>query len=706
MKTEEYKMRKTNMIFSLLLVAVFIVTSCSPAQTPVATMEQPTVEEPTATSAAIEVKEATPTTVVVETTKYKEAPMLADKVAKGELPPVEERISGNPLVTEVVDAIGKYGGVLNVKSGGIGWGDIQMYISEPPIKYKPDLAGYEAAAVESYEWSEDGKTFTIHMRKDMRWSDGEPYTSEDWRFWWEDLALNEDYKVVSVPSWLRNTDKTPITMEFPDDYTVVWKAKDRALWIDPYYMAQGFWEFAGPMMKPAHYLKQYHPKYATDKTYDDLAKIDSWATTPGYPCLFAWCYKGPIKENEVYAFERNPYYYRVDTEGNQLPYIDTIQIHIVSDAQAGLLACTQGKFDVAVRECGGTGDIPLLEEKAASGGYHLMKGWKAGWGAFPNYLVNQYYVEGGGNYPNDTPEMPAQIRALLRNKDFRQALAYGVDRQRIMDVAFNGSGVLSQNLISPQSWHFAGTEGQAVFKKWLTTYTEFDVEKANTLLDGIGMIDKNGDGWRDLPNTGDDFTLLIEFGGWGGSEVQAASAPEMKIQYEENLKIKVNVVNVGGTPKEWTTYQNGFSMLYAAGSADVDIWTFPDWVFGIRGATFMGLEGRYFMKGGEACTDQPTEGNQFPCGVEPEPGSPAAKLQEIYVKGQNTKSAEERHKLIWEAIQVHLDEGPFAIGISGDQPWPVLVKDYVRNVLDFGVTGPWAPSTPGNGNPCQWWIDQ
>jgi peptide/nickel transport system substrate-binding protein len=302
--------------------------------------------------------------------------------------------------------------------------------------------------------------------------------------------------------------------------------------------------------------------------------------------------------------------------------------------------------------------------------------------------------------------MAAQIRALLRNKDFRRALAYGVDRQRLIDVVWNGSGQPSQNLISPQSWHFASPEGQVVYKKWLTTFTEFDVAKANALLDGIGMVDKNGDGWRDLPNTGDDFTLLIEFGGWGGTEAQAAAAPEMKVQYEENLKIKVNVVNVGGTPKEWTTYQNGFSMLYAAGSADVDIWTFPDWVFGTRGATFMGLEGRWFMKGGVQCTDKPSEGNPYPCGIKPEPGSPAAKLQEIYVKGQNTKSIEDRHKLIWEAIQVHLDEGPFAIGISGDQPYPVLAKNYMRNILDFGVTGPWAPSTPGNTNPCQWWIDQ
>ncbi|UCH85626.1 MAG: hypothetical protein JSW50_08060, partial [Candidatus Latescibacterota bacterium] len=96
------------------------------------------------------------------------------------------------------------------------------------------------------------------------------------RFYWEDIANDEDYKVITVKGYFRNADGSPIEMTFPDDYTVVWTSKDRGLYIDPFYMAQGFWEYAKEMMKPAHYLKAYHPKYNADATYEDLEQIDKW----------------------------------------------------------------------------------------------------------------------------------------------------------------------------------------------------------------------------------------------------------------------------------------------------------------------------------------------------------------------------------------------------------------------------------------------
>ena len=241
--------------------------------------------------------------------------------------------------------------------------NVQLYFAtEAPIKWKADLTGYEPALVESYEWSEDGKTFTMHMRPGLKWSDGEPYTTADWKFWWEDFALNPDQKLWSIPAYLRNTDGTPIDITFPDDYTVVWTSKDRPLNIDPYFMAQGYWEFAHNFMKPAHYLKEYHPKYTTSgKTWEDFATIDKWWQTPGYPCLFAWCLTELSSDGQNYTFTRNPYYWRVDAEGNQLPYIDAINVEIVADEQTRILNCSQGKYDTAFRICGGPNDIPFLK---------------------------------------------------------------------------------------------------------------------------------------------------------------------------------------------------------------------------------------------------------------------------------------------------------------------------------------------------------
>ena len=116
------------------------------------------------------------------------------------------------------------------------------------------------------------------------------------------------------------------------------------------------------------------------------------------------------------------------------------------------------------------------------------------------------------------------------------------------------------------------------------------------------------------------------------------------------------------------------------------------------------LEGRWYASGKDTC--KLVEKQPYSCGIKPADGSPAAKLQALYDKGRDLKTIEERHQVVWDAIQVYIDEGPFDIGVSGDQPMPIIVKNYMKNVLDFGVVGPWAPSTPGNQIVATWWMDK
>jgi peptide/nickel transport system substrate-binding protein len=133
-------------------------------------------------------------------------------VAAGTLPPLAERLPQTPLVTTPVEGVGQYGGTLHTASWWPEVGNVQLYFAvEAPIKWKADLTGYEPALVEAYSWSEDGKTFTMNMRKGLKWSDGEPYTSADWKFYWEDLANAADQKLYNVPAYLRNDDGSPIT---------------------------------------------------------------------------------------------------------------------------------------------------------------------------------------------------------------------------------------------------------------------------------------------------------------------------------------------------------------------------------------------------------------------------------------------------------------------------------------------------------------
>lgn len=702
-------MKKIQLLLSVMVVLVMFISSCTPA-TPTAAPATEAPKEEVATEApggAIEAKQDTATPVpTVEASKYKESPALEALVADGKLPPVEERLPVNPLTTAPVESIGKYGGTLYTASWWPEAGNVQLYFAvEAPIKWKADLTGYEPALAESYEWSEDGTRFTIHLREGLKWSDGEPYTSADWKFYWEDLMLAEDQKLYTIPAYLRDSEGNPITMEFPDEYTVVW-VSDKAQWIQPYFMAQGSWEFAKTMMKPAHYLKQFHPKYDTSKTWQDMEAADKWWQTPDYPCLFAWCMTERSTDGTRYVYGRNPYYWRVDTEGNQLPYIDNIDVEIVSDEQVRLLNVSQGKYDTAFRVVGNPNDIPFLEEQAEAGGYHLLENYLNGAGAWPGYMVNQDYVEGGKNYENDTPEKAAEIRTLLRDKRFRQALSIGFDRVRLIDVAWNGIGEPKNYTISPQSWHFASPEGKKVYDEMANNYIEFDVDAANALLDELGMT-KGADGFRTLPS-GEPFIMTIDVSDWGGSlKVQTDAAAEMVNQWETNLGIKCEVKNLQGQPDLDTRTNEGYYMLRGAHVSEIDIWTYPDWIFPIVNRYYWPLEGRWYAKGGDACVTTSEETAYKECGLKPEPGSPAEKLQAIYEEGQKESDVQKRHELVWKAFrEVHIAEGPFIIGVAGDQRMPIVVKDYMRNILDFGVVGPWAPATPGNQVVAQWWMDK
>jgi len=220
------------LLLSFVVVLAMVFTACKPKATPT---PAPTTQAPAATPV--------PKTEEPAKSKYKEAPMLAELVKAGKLPPVDERLPLDVVVVPVVESIGKYGGTWNDLTWWEGAGNIKMELYDPPIRWKADLTGYEPGLlIEMPTWTDDGKTITFKFRRGIKWSDGEPFTTADLKFWWEDLAKNEDYKTNQVPWWARNSDGTPITMEFPDDYTWVLKF-DKPQYIMPYVLAQGFWEW-------------------------------------------------------------------------------------------------------------------------------------------------------------------------------------------------------------------------------------------------------------------------------------------------------------------------------------------------------------------------------------------------------------------------------------------------------------------------------
>ncbi len=669
------------LVTGLAIVATIISGCAKPTPAPTEVPTEAPAEKPT---------EAPPTEVP---SAYNEAPMLADKVAAGELPPVDERLPEEPVVIPVVESVGQYGGTWHNVTWWPGCGNIKMVLYDPPVRWKADYTGYEPGLAESYEWSDDGKTITFKFRKGIKWSDGEPFTTEDLKFWWEDLAQNPDYKTVQVPWWARNSDGSPITMEFPDDYTWVLHF-DTPQWIMPYVLAQGFWEWE-PLMKPKHFLTQWHPKYTEGADYDTLDQMDRWFETPGYPCLMAWCLK-EFTPGETWLFERNPYYWKVDPEGNQLPYIDYVHVELVEDLETRKLRVAQGSYECTFRGVDDPTEIPFLTEQSEANNYRIVPGWMNGAGAWPGFMVNMDYHEEQEYDPATESEESKEIRELVRTREFRKGLSVALDRQRIVDVVWEGIGTPQAFTISPQSWHFASPEGQKVFEEWAAADAEYDPEKAKEYFDSIGFVDQDGDGWRDLPS-GKSFTLVIDLNDWGGERV-TTEATEVYKKNLEDVGVKVLVNNVIGQPEAATRGNYGVGwVLRTTHASELDIWTYPDWIFPLRGggegSRSFPMQGLWYQSGGEE-------------GWEPEPGSPAAKLQALYRKGLQEPDEQKRHEIVWEAIRVHIEDGPFVIGASGDQPMPVVCKNFFHNVPEYGVLGPWAPGSPGNVHPEQFWMEQ
>ena len=619
-------------------------------------------------------------TMTTSASDFGEAPMLADEVAAGTLPPVAERLpeQADIAVVEVVDGIGQYGGTWHNVSWEGAIPNVKMTLYDGLIRWKSDYSGYEPGLAKKIETSEDGTQVTWTLRQGVKWSDGEPFTTEDLRFWWEDLAKNPDFEVVQVPWWGFNADGEPMDVSFPDDHTMImtWES---AHYITPTVLAQGFWEWE-PMMTPAHYLKTFHPTYTEGATYEELETMRTWWENPDFPTIFAWHVSDYVPAEQT-TLTRNPYYWKVDTEGNQLPYIDTMVIDIIPDKEGRVLEISQGKYEATFRGTDDPNDFPFLNDQAAAGGYHMHEGAVNGAGGWPSWLINQ-------DFTDTSFDNWEEIRNVLRDKTFRRALSHALDRQRVVDVAWDGFGEPKQGTISAQSKHFISEEGQQVFQDWANAEADYDPESALSMLDEVGLVDVNDDGCRDLPS-GADFQLVIDLNDWGTLPVNT-SATEVFVSELNEVGVCAIVNNVVGQPDGELRQSQGLFMLRTAQVSELDLWTYPDWVFPMRDNRAWPMQGKWRQTGG-------AEGEE-PTGV-------AKALQAIYDRGLLEPDEAERDALVLEAIRIHIDEGPFFIGAAGDQAMPVVVKDNFRGIPEQVILGPWAPGSPGNLHPEQFWLD-
>src|SRR5215813_12461278 len=320
---------------------------------------------------------------------FKEAPPLAELVKAGKLPPVQDRIGQDPLVIKPLREIGRYGGTwrrgftgpFDTSNGHrAAQNDKLLFWDYTGTKIVPNIA-------RGWEVSPDGKVTTLWLRRGMMWSDGNPFTADDFVFWYQDLYQNAD--LVPVPLTVMTINGKPIAIEKVDASTL------RFVSPEPYYalptVLASVWGIGHPArfgrdalggFAPAHYLKQFHPKYASK---DDLSrklaelKFDGWVSmfkdrndacrNVDLPVVTPW---KTVSSNTTprWVLERNPYSIWVDTDGNQLPYIDRIQMTLGENLEVINLRAIAGEYDSQARHID-IGKLPVLIENQQKSGYRV-----------------------------------------------------------------------------------------------------------------------------------------------------------------------------------------------------------------------------------------------------------------------------------------------------------------------------------------------
>jgi peptide/nickel transport system substrate-binding protein len=474
--------------------------------------------------------------------KFSEAPMLAEQVKAGKLPAVDKRLpeSSQLFVIKPLREIGKYGG--NWRRAFTGPADHENgnRINSADKILTFDYTGTKIMPSLARDWkvSDDGKTTTIYLRKGARWSDGTPFTANDFMFWYEDIYLNKnivptpffEFQIDGKDGKMRKIDDYTVAFEFPEPYAFFVYQLAGSTGIGAGFATRGAFQNWGGAYAPAHYLKQFLPKYSSEDAVNKKAKelgFDnwvsllrnrySWALNPDLPVMTPWRTVSPIN-TPTWAMERNPYFWAVDTAGNQLPYIDRITMTLAENAEVANLRAIAGEYDLQERHMH-LSKLPVFLENQKKGNYtvHLDPGLNG----------SDVALHIGMAYDAD-PE----IGKLLRNKDFRHALALGIDRDQINEAFWLGVGTAGSVAPAPDTIYSPGAEWN---KKWAV----LDLKQANELLDKVGLAKKDGEGYR-LRGDGKG-RVRLEMVTVGGQFVPFTQVGEMIKQQWKKIGIDVDI---------------------------------------------------------------------------------------------------------------------------------------------------------------------
>jgi peptide/nickel transport system substrate-binding protein len=683
MSDKERKLSRREFLYMSAMAAAGVTLAACGGPEPTVAPDEPVDEPPVAeventptpipTRAPTPVPEEEPDDDEVDEppeTVYNEAPELADMVAAGDLPPVDERLPGNPLVLAPLNEIGQYGGTVQTFYSWEGhWAEC-MY-GHSPLRWIDDGLDIAPGMCESWDTNADNSEWTLVFRRGLKWSDGEPVTVDDVLFWWNDMVLNGDHS-DAPPDFGQSAAGTLVEFIKEDDYTLTLKydtpapltAKRLAMWVNA---------GIGPRwIVPAHYVQQFHPEYNDE--YADYEEFDLMAahrTNPDCPTLNSWMVTR-YEPSQRQVWERNPYYYAVDTEGNQLPYIDGIDAEFVEDSEVQKLKIMQGDIDWSHFHLATLADVGTLRDNEDAGNYEV-RFWDSGSGTGQMYFWNH-------DHPDDA------LRELYRTPAFKQAMSLALDRARIKRVVYYDTGMRTTGTMSPKAIEFNfNAEAQALYQEARDAYVSFEPETAEAMLDEIGVVDATGDGWRDFPD-GSPLEIVIDIQADAGDDAMRT----MEIATENWNDIGLNIIINQMPPSEfgvsWEAGQLSIHTNWEVGDGP-DHLLYPSWIVPNEPARWAPLCGNRMVYKGTEREDSELDvdpwDRQPPRFASTERdliGDPVWELQEVLYKEAIVEPDDmRRHELVWDMVRIHIEQ-TFFIGTVANYPRIIFVSKDMTNV--------------------------
>jgi len=609
----------------------------------------------------------------------KEPPLLQPRVDSGALPPVDERLPENPVVIADRDAVGVYGGEVRMIHFDPVW-CVSNYDwnTERLLHYTDkDMRTIVPNIFESWEVSPDGTTFTITMRKGMKFSDGEPLTTEDVRFYVEDIWFNTDLN--ASPMWQIRFDgkdnTTPAKLEVIDDFTfkLTYAASFGSL---PAHMTR--WEPGNwpSILGPSHFYKKFHNKYTDQAKLDEMAKaakletwvqlfnqhwqwglgvwqFPAWQKDDPYPVLSPW-HLIDLPQEGLMIMERNPYYFKVDVEGNQLPYLDNMRFDYITTADAAKLKLAQNELDSLGMHDVTMAEYAFYKENETAGNFQVMD--YVSCMSDRDVLFPQHVINKEDGTPDDV------MTEIAQHPNFVKALSMAIDREEINQSLLFGAARMGQLAPLPSSKYYKENYG--------TAWAEFDTAKSNQLLDEMGLDKKNAQGIR-LKKDGTPLTYVIEQAGLRVGPL-TPKVCELVAAYWRDIGIDATSKEVTDTLLS-TRMNNGqvhCTVWHADRCTDLLMPLEMQWFIPLPAAGQGGASSLW--ANWWAAADKTVEGLV-------EPPDQIKKYYDLYAKMTSTADEDERVKFGQEIFD-GLAETPLSIGLILEVPAPLIFNKNMKNL--------------------------